>query len=99
MKYYSDVTKQVYETVDALKEAEVKEEEKLAKVKLEKEERAAAAKEVEELFKKANEAYKEARHKMDEFCKKYGSFHYTITDSNLPATKTLFDVLFDNLWF
>ena len=39
MRYYSDLTKQVYDTEDLLKEAEEKEEEKLAKVKLEKEER------------------------------------------------------------
>ena len=99
MKYYSEVTKKVYDTEEALKEAEVKEEEKLAKVKLEKEERATAAKEVEEAFKKANEAYKEARQKMDEFVKKYGSFHYSVTSSEVPATKSLFDYLFDSFWF
>ena len=98
MRFYSDVTKQVYDTEESLKEAEEKEEQKLAKVKLEKEERAAEAKVVEEAFKKANEAYKEAQKKMNEFVQKYGSFHYSVTNSNLPA-KSLFDVLFDAFWF
>ena len=98
MRFYSDVTKQVYDTEELLKEAEEKEEQKLAKVKLEKEERAAEAKVVEEAFKNANEAYKEAQKKMNEFVQKYGSFHYSVTNSNLPA-KSLFDVLFDAFWF
>ena len=98
MRYYSDKLKKVFDTEELLKEAEAQEDEKLEKLKLEKEERAAEAKIVEDAFRKANEAYKDARQKMDEFCKKYGAFHYSIKDTNLPA-KTLFDMLLDNFWF
>ena len=97
MKYYSDKTKKMYESVEELETAETKfDEEHKAELAL-KEERAAAAKEVEEAYKKANDAYAEARGKLNDFISKYGSFHRTFT-SETPTSKSLFDVFFDNFW-
>lgn len=77
MKYYSELTKKPYDTVEELEAAEKKildskkaEDEKKTK-------RAAAAKEVEEAIKRASDAQKEAQNKLNEFCKKYGAFHTT----------------------
>ena len=81
MKYYSELTKALYSTVEELTEAEYNvkkaEEAKLkakeeaeAKAKELKENRAAAAKEVKEAFVRYQEL-------LSEFCKKYGPFHMT----------------------
>lgn len=82
MKYYSELTKKPYDTVEdleraerAIKEASIAEEKKRS-------ERAEAAKEVEIAFDEArkaisasNKAKKNAQEKLNEFCKKYGPFH------------------------
>lgn len=98
MKYYSEVVNKVFDTEDELKEAEKEHEEKHAAEIALKEERKQEAKLVEEAFRKANEAYKEANEKMHAFAKKYGSYHLTLKDSQLP-TKSLFDLFFDNWLF
>ena len=83
MKYYSEITKEFYETEKACLRAEQahtaaarkKEEEERRK----SEERKARAQEVE----KARAALDEARKKYDkilaDFCKDYGSYHYSIS--------------------
>ena len=87
MKYLSEVTKKVYDTVDELnaeeekvltarKERELAEAEKKAK----REER---AKEVEEALKFALEAQKEANEKLDAFCKDYGTFHTSLKNADM----------------
>ena len=87
MKYLSEVTKKVYDTVDELnaeeekvlaarKERELAEAEKKAK----REER---AKEVEEALKLALEAQKEANEKLEAFCKDYGTFHTSLKNADM----------------
>lgn len=87
MKYLSEVTKKVYDTVDELnaeeekvltarKERELAEAEKKAK----REER---AKEVEEALKFALEAQKEANEKLEAFCKDYGTFHTSLKNTDM----------------
>lgn len=87
MKYLSEVTKKVYDTVDELnaeeekvltarKERELAEAEKKAK----REER---AKEVEEALKFALEAQKEANEKLEAFCKDYGTFHTSLKNADM----------------
>ena len=87
MKYLSEVTKKVYDTVDELnaeeekvltarKERELAEAEKKAK----REER---AKEVEESLKFALEAQKDANEKLQAFCKDYGTFHTSLKDADM----------------
>jgi hypothetical protein len=114
MKFYSDVTKQFYDTEKACLEAEfkVKEKqnrEKILREKAERErkekqealaaERKARATEVED----ARKAMVTAQHKYSEvleaFCKDYGTFHQTLTDEDAKSIiPTLFDI-FNPLFF
>ena len=95
-KFYSEKLDKLFDTEEACVEAEKEFDEKhKAEIKL-KEERAAAAKEVEDLYKQASEAQKKADAALAEFLKKYKHFHSTI--STVPNSKTLFDVFFDS-WF
>lgn len=94
MKYYSEKVKKLFDSEDELNEAEAKLEEKNKQALIVKEERAKAAKEVEDAYKAANDAYKVAKDKLNDFCKKYGSYHTTITDTN-----SLIDYLFDSWLF
>ena len=71
MKYFSEVTNKVYDSIDALESAE-------NEVSAAKNERAIAAKEVEAAMNAAREAQKDANEKLENFCKKYGSFKTTL---------------------
>lgn len=99
MKYYSELTKKIYDCESDLiadEESLVKaKEEKEAKAKQLKEERANRAKAVEEAYKIAHEKYAEANKLMDEFLKDYGSFHTTVKDVQ-PTFTSLFDYFFGN---
>ena len=114
MKYFSEVTRQYYDTEKACLEAEfkVKEEQNRQKILKEKEERERKAKqealaaerkaranEVEE----AHKAMVAAQHKYSEvleaFCKDFGAFHTTLTrDDAKGVIPTLFDI-FNPLFF
>ena len=96
MKYYSETLDKIFDTEENLVAAERESQRQLEAQRAEKEKRATAAKEVEELFNKANDAYKLANEKLEEFVKTYGSYHMTLKDSNLPRPSSLFDYLFDN---
>lgn len=80
MKYYSELTKKVYDTPELLEEAEkvVLEANKEKEKKLA--ERAERAKAVEVAFEKAQKARQEADDLLSKFCKDYGSFHTTIKE-------------------
>ncbi len=104
MRYYSDVTKKLYDTSAALAEAERKvllaeaEKEKAEKEKAEKakkEERAKRAKEVEDALKVANEAQSKAIKLLKDFTKDYGYFHtsYTTSDVETKPKVDFFDIL------
>lgn len=73
MKYYSEITKKLYDTKDECTEAEIE----ATKAKAD---RATRAKEVEEALKVAKEANKKAQTLLDAFVKDYGSFKTTIKD-------------------
>ena len=78
MKYFSEITNKVYNTTEDLAAAEAKVElEKKAEEK-KKQLRAERAKEVEDAFKAANEAYKKASDLLSDFTKTYGSFHMSL---------------------
>ena len=85
MKYYSEITKKVYDTEDALVAAE-------KEVSTAKEQRSLRAKEVEDALLKAREAQKEATDLLNKFVKDYGSFKTTIRDAN-PFFWDWFDFL------
>lgn len=97
MKYYSEMTNEVYETKE---ECEKIEKALVAKKKAEEEkqlvlknEREARSKEVVEAFKKAREAEAKAQKLLKDFIKDYGSFHMSYNGkSSVPS---MFDILND----
>jgi len=85
MRYYSDQTKQLYDSEAALVKAEKELEEVQKKEEEKKQARTARAKEVEDAFKAANDARKHAQDLLEAFTKDYGSFHMTFKDKvNFP---------------
>lgn len=91
MKFYSEITKKLYDTKDELVKAEV------AATKA-KSDREVKAKEVTELIKAANEATKKANDALGEFIKEHGSFKTTIKSEDTRANDSFWD-LFDKLMF
>lgn len=76
MKYYSEITKKVYDTVNELKQAEDAVNEKANARKLD-------AEKVEKAFenlKNARAAYEKA---LREFCDKHGAYHKTIKNDDM----------------
>ena len=91
MKFYSEITKKLYDSKDELVKAEV------AATKA-KSDREVKAKEVTELLKAANEATKKANDALREFIKEYGSFKTTIKSEDTGVRSDFWD-LFDKLMF
>lgn len=91
MKYYSDLTKKLYETEDELKAAEVE----LTKSKAD---RAEKAKEVTEAIKAATEATKKANQMLSDFVKEYGSFKTTLTDKDVDARDSFWNMFDRFIW-
>lgn len=75
MKYYSEVTNKVYDTVNALKEAEME-------VTNKANARKADAGKVEAAEKACVEARVAYEKTLSDFCKKYGSYHKTFNVDN-----------------
>lgn len=102
VKIYSDKTNAFYNSVEEAQKAEAalinkEEQEKItAKAKKDKEiaERRALAAEVDTARKAYLTAQKEYRAKLEDFCKKYGTYHYTV--ENGEEIPSLFD-FFGNL--
>ena len=78
MKYYSDLTKKLYDTEKQLKDAEIQ-------ITKSKADRAEKAKEVTEALKAANEATEKANKLLADFVKEYGSFKTTLTDKDIDV--------------
>ena len=103
MKYYSELTKKLYDSEKALIDAE--NEVKVEQIKKEqaeaaaKKQRAEDAKVVEEAFEKMKAARKEYQEAIANFCKKHGAYHKTLTEKDLPEADfsllNLFDVFKD----
>ena len=93
MKYYSDLTKKLYDTEKQLKAAEIE-------VTKSKANRAERAKEVTEALKAANEATNKANKLLAQFVKDYGSFKTTLTDKDvdLKAFNNSFSKYFTDLF-
>lgn len=88
--FYSEILRKYYDTEEDCLKAEEEYNEKHKAELVAKAEKTAKAKEVEEAYKK----YIELR---SAFIKKYGQFHMTLTDKDLP-TNSVFDI-FDRFWF
>ncbi len=85
MKYYSELTKKIYDSENELLEAE-------KALTESKDKRAARAKEVEEALKVAREAQKKANDLLSAFVKDYGSFKTTMKGTD-PFFWDWFDLL------
>ena len=110
MKYYSEKLNKFYDTADACQRAEfeAKAQEKREKIKKERElalakekkekalaERKAAAEKVETARKAYTEAQKAYRKELEEFCKTYGTYHYSTNDADeIPSLFDWFGNLF-----
>ena len=110
MKYYSEKLNKFYDTADACQRAEfeAKEKENLEKIKKERAlaeakekkekalaERKALATDVDKARKDFIAAQKAYREKLEEFCKKYGTYHYST--NNVDEIPSLFDWFHDFL--
>ncbi len=108
MKYYSEKTKKYYDKeADCVAEEAnfdkelAKKEEALALAKAEKEKAVAIrkeeAKKIEDKIAERAKLDKEIDTMLNEFTKKYGSFHYTFKDSN-KGFSNFFDYFFNQFW-
>ena len=103
VKIYSDKTNKFYNTVEEANRAEfeLKEKENLEKIKKEREEAEAKAKkekaaaERKAAAEKVEAARKAYRKELEDFCDKYGTYHYST--SNADDVPSLFD-WFNNLF-
>lgn len=101
MKYYSENTREFYDSEQECAQAEIEYNKKLAAEKAKKEElsnaRKARANEIEEAYKAILEAKKHYNELLDAFVKDYGSFHMTLkTGDDNPFN--LFESFFDRFW-
>lgn len=78
MKYYSELTKKVYDTEELLVTAENELKDKQALEEKKNAQRAVRAKEVEQAYKHCVEARKTYEKLLSDFCKDYKYFHTTI---------------------
>lgn len=97
MKFYSEQLNKLFDTAEELQAAEEKvnaakkaEEERKANLKAQREER---AKTVEEAFKVASEAQKQANKLLSEFIKDYGSYHTSVKEAIPSLWETFFGLL------
>ena len=80
VKIYSDVTKQFYDN----EAAALKAEEEVRKAQDEKVARRKKMADTVDVKRKAyDKARREYREALDNFCKDYGSYHYTLADKDL----------------
>ena len=101
MKYYSENTREFYDSEQECAQAEIEYSKKLAAEKAKKEElsnaRKTRANEIEEAYKAILEAKKHYNELLDAFVKDYGSFHMTLkTGDDNPFN--LFESFFDRFW-
>ena len=93
MKYYSDKTKKLYDSVELLTAAETEfDKENAAKIKAQ-EERKARATEIEAARKEVLVAQERYNKLVNKFIKDYGSYHSTIT-REIDSMADLFDFIF-----
>lgn len=95
MKYYSEQTKQFYDSVDECEEAEKQLVETKKKAELEakakSEAREKRAKEVEEAIQVAYDAQKKMNDLLKAFYKDYGPFNYSYRGEDIHSLLSLFD--------
>lgn len=98
MKYYSDVTKKLYDSEQACAEAEAlvlkkKQEEEAAAAK-KSQERKARAEAIDASYEKLMAAQKEYSQLVSDFVKDYGSYHKTYSKIGDDALDSIWSFLF-----
>jgi Mg2+ and Co2+ transporter CorA len=96
MKYYSEVTGNVYDTPEALNEAEAEALEVQKQEEDKKQKRAERAKEIEAVTKEIFELQQKKNELINQFIEDYGAFHQTIRTS-IPDVSNNLLRLFDDL--
>ena len=95
MKYYSELTKKLYDDAEACAQAEKEhiaaEDAARKKAETEHAEKKALAKEIEDLLKQHDELGKSINERIATFNEKYGPFHYTTCGTKDHVS--LFDLL------
>jgi Mg2+ and Co2+ transporter CorA len=96
MKFYSEVTGNVYDTPEALNEAEAEALEVQKQEEDKKQKRAERAKEIEAVSKEIFELQQKKNELINQFIEDYGAFHQTIRTS-IPDVSTNILRLFEEL--
>lgn len=100
MKYYGDLTKKLYDSVEACEKAEAEFKKQIDEAEAKKKElaevKAARAKEVTDAYKRVREAQKEYEQLRSDFIKSYGYFHLSYSD---PDERTPFSIFEDFFTF
>ena len=97
MKYYSDKTKKLYSTEAELGADEKKFDQERVKLEKAKQAKSARAKEIEEAYKKVEEATKEYNKLVNKFVDDYGYYHSTIS-RQVSSPISLFDIISNWPW-
>ena len=92
MKYYSDKTKKIYDTVEDLQKAETEYDKAHAAEIAKQKERKARAEEINKARKELVDAQDRYNDLISKFVKDYGSYHTTYTDNDKITSTT--DLLF-----
>lgn len=85
MKYYSEKLKKLFDSEAELTKAENAVTAEAAKQEKIRKEREAAAKAIDEKLKEKVRVTDEYNKMIADFCKKYGKYHKTITNSDIPS--------------
>lgn len=94
MKYYSDKTKQLYESVEQLQKAEVaydKEQEAALAKQRDRKNRAEEIKKAREVLRNAQKNYQDL---LNKFVKDYGSYHETYSKESDSLEQILLNLFF-----
>lgn len=91
MKYYSDKTKKLYETVEDLSKAEKAYDEVHAAELKKAEEKKQRAEEIQAALKAIVDAQHKYNELVNQFIKDYGSYHATYRDGDLIGWKDIFN--------
>lgn len=98
MKYYSELTKKTYDTVEELEKEEAVKKAEKEKKDAYAEQRKKDAQIVREKMNAYEKAYEEYDKAISDFVKKYGSYHATITGSGVPSISKFVDSVVDNFF-
>lgn len=98
MKYYSELTKKTYDTVDELEKDEAAKKAEKEKKDAYAEQRKKDAQIVRDKMNAYEKAYEEYNNAISDFVKKYGSYHTTITGNNISSLSKFANSVVDNFF-